>query len=267
MPSTSRRIGRAATALWFPLGLVAAIWLLSASSTSLYFPPASRVLDELVDGLVDGELLSALAYSLSNYAIGMTVAVVLGVGLGVVLGERRALRSALAPLLDFMRALPNVAFVPVFILALGIGAGPKIALIAFGCFWPVLVNTIDGVRSINPAILETAQSFRTPHHLRLSRVVFMGALPQVFAGIRIALSVGVVLMVVSELYGSTQGIGHAILDSGQRFAVAETWAGTVLIGVVGYLISMAFLAVEHAALGWHFHRPRRRRGPARVHQP
>lgn len=259
MSPISARFKSTAVTLWLPLLVVATVWVVSAGSTSIYFPPASSVATALVDGLADGSLLGALAYSLANYAVGFAVAAVLGIGLGLVLGERRAAREAVMPLLDFMRALPNVAFVPVVILALGIGAGPKIALIAFGCLWPVLLNTIDGVRAINPAILEMARSYRVPYRLRLTRVILMGALPQIFAGLRIALSLGIVLMVVSEMYGSTEGIGYYILSSGQRFAVVETWAGTVLIGIVGYLVSVTFVAVEHVTLAWHHQRPRRRR--------
>jgi ABC-type nitrate/sulfonate/bicarbonate transport system permease component len=267
MTSLRGRLGRLALLLWLPVLIVSAIWFLSADSTNLYFPPASKVWQTLVDGFADGTLVDALTFSLSNYVLGYAIAAVLAVAAGLVLGDRRTARETLMPTLNFMRALPIVALVPIFILALGIGSGPKIALIALGCFWPILLNTIDGVRSINPAILETARSYRVPQRLRLWRVVLMGALPQIFAGLRIALSVGVVLMVVSEMYGSSEGIGYYILFSGQRFAVADTWAGTVLIGVVGYLISVVFLAVEHVALAWHFQRPRNRKVSPRVVQP
>jgi ABC-type nitrate/sulfonate/bicarbonate transport system permease component len=257
MTSILRRVGQVAVFVWLPLLILLLIWFLSANSTSLYFPSASTVVGTMIDGLADGELLTALAFSLKNYAAGYALAAVLGIGLGLVLGDHRRIRETLSPALDFMRALPNVAFVPVFILALGIGSGPKIVLIAFGCVWPILLNTIDGVRSINPAVLETARSYGIPYRLRMFRVIFMGALPQIFAGLRIALAVGLILMIVSEMYGSASGIGYYILYSGQRFAVDETWAGTVLIGIVGYLITVVFLVVEHATLAWHFQRPRK----------
>lgn len=264
MTSLARRLGRLAIFFWLPVLILLLLFVLTAGSTNIYFPPASEVLATLVDGFTSGQLVDALAFSLTNYLIGYALAACAGVLLGLLLGERKATREALQPTLNFIRALPFVALVPVFIIALGIGSGPKIALIALGCFWPVLLNTMDGVRSINPAVLETVRSYRVPGRLRLYRVTLMGALPQIFTGLRIALSVGIVLVVVSEMYGSAEGIGYYILFSGQRFAVTETWAGTVVLGIVGYLVSVVFLAVEHVSLGWHFQRPRNQRKATRV---
>jgi ABC-type nitrate/sulfonate/bicarbonate transport system permease component len=148
-----------------------------------------------------------------------------------------------------------VAFVPVIILTLGIGAAPKIFLIFLGSLWPILLNTISGVEGINPAILETARSYRIPWRLRLRRVILPGATPQIVAGVRVALSVAVVLMVVSEIYGSPVGLGNFILQSGSSFQVTDTWGGTILIGLLGYALSVLLLAVEHLLLGWYYQRP------------
>jgi ABC-type nitrate/sulfonate/bicarbonate transport system permease component len=244
----------AAKQLWLPIVVVAALVLLTARSTDFYFPPFTRMISSMVSGLVHGELLADLWFSLKNILAGMVLATVAGVLLGLVIGERPGLRRSTAPLLDFARATPTIAFVPVIILTLGIGAAPKIFLIFLGCVWPILLNTVSGVESINPAVLETARSYRIPWWLRLRRVVLMGALPQIFAGIRVALSVAVVLMVVSEIYGSPIGLGNFILQSGSNFAVADTWAGTILIGILGYALSVVLLAGEWALLGWYHQR-------------
>jgi ABC-type nitrate/sulfonate/bicarbonate transport system permease component len=96
----------------------------------------------------------------------------------------------------------------------------------------------------------------------MRRVILPAALPQIFAGLRVALSVAVVLMVVSEIYGSAIGLGNFILQSGSAFHVADTWAGTVYIGLLGYLLSVLVVFLEHASLGWYFERaPRTRGGP------
>ncbi|MFV0374650.1 ABC transporter permease [Microbacterium sp.] len=249
-----KRIGTAASFVWLPIVLVVWVFIASANSTDVYFPPATKVIDTIIAGFANGTLTEALGYSLVNFFCGYAIAVAVGIGGGLILGERRVLREAMQPMLNFVRALPFVALVPIFIVALGIGALPKIALIALGCVWPILLNTTDGVRGISPAVLETSRSYRITHALRLRRVTMMGALPQTFAGLRIALSVGIVMVVVSEMYGSADGIGYYILFSGQRFAVAETWAGTIVLAVVGYLINMLFIWVERATLGWYFRR-------------
>lgn len=248
------RVGTALSYVWLPGLLLAGVFVASADSTDVYFPPATKVLDTIFSGFAEGVLTTALGYSMLNFVCGYAIATILGISGGLILGERRVLRDAARPLLNFVRALPFVALVPIFIVALGIGAPPKIALIALGCVWPILLNTTDGVRGIAASVLETSRSYRISHRLRLLRVTFMGALPQTFAGLRIALSVGIVMVVVSEMYGSADGIGFYILFSAQRFAVAETWAGTVVLAAVGFLINFVFIWVERMSLGWYFRR-------------
>jgi ABC-type nitrate/sulfonate/bicarbonate transport system permease component len=244
--------------------VVVILWFATAGSTDFYFPPLSQMLSALWQGLTEGSLKSDLAFSLRNIIIGLAIAIAVGVGVGLVIGEHKHLQQATAPLLDFARATPTVAFVPVIILTLGIGAAPKVFLIFLGSVWPILLNTISGVRGINPAVRETARSYRIPWHLRLLKVVLPGALPQIFAGIRIALSVAVVLMVVSEIYGSPIGLGNFILQSGSSFQVTDTWAGTILIGILGYGLSLVLLACEHLSLGWYFQRAPSTRRAARA---
>lgn len=257
--SLGARVRNLIVLTWLPVAVVAAVFVVSAGSENIYFPPATKVVQTIIDGFASGALGAALGYSLINFFCGYAIAAVVGVLGGLYLGERLRVLNGVQPLLNFLRSLPFVALVPIFIVSLGIGALPKIALIALGCLWPVLLNTTDGVRGIPASIGETSRSYRIRNVLRLRRVTFMGALPQIFAGLRIALSVGVVLVVVSEMYGSTQGIGYYILFSGQRFAIAETWAGTLVLAAVGYLINVLFLGVEHLALGWYFRRPGRDR--------
>ena len=248
------------TMLWLPVLVLVAVLVITGPSTSFYFPPLTTVLQSLWTGLASGPLLPDLAYSVGNLIAGLILAIVIGVGLGLFIGERRVLREALRPLLDFARAVPPISFVPVIIITLGIGAAPKIVLIFLGTVWPILLNTIAGVASINPAVVETARSYRIPARLRFFRVILPGALPQAFAGIRVALAVGVVLTVVSEIYGSAIGLGNFILQSGSSFQVADTYAGTILIGAVGYILSVVLLGLEYLLLGWYVERaPKPRR--------
>ncbi|WP_406335410.1 ABC transporter permease [Streptomyces sp. NBC_00203] len=245
--------------LWLPALVFAILLVATAGSTSFYFPPLTEVLSTLWSELVHGGLVGDLLYSLRNIVSGLALATVVGVGAGLVIGEIRTLRLATAPLLDFARATPTVGFVPVIILTLGIGSGPKIFLIFLGSLWPILLNTVSGVQAISPAVHETARGYRIPWRLRLRRVILPGALPQILAGIRVSLSIAVVLMVVSEIYGSPVGLGNFILQSGSSFHVAETWAGTILIGILGYGLSVLLLLCEHRLLGWYHQRAPRAR--------
>lgn len=245
---------------WLPILGLTTLWTATAGSTSFYFPPFSEVLAALVANLRTGTLVHDLLFSMHNVLIGLALAIVVGVLLGVVIGERDALREATGPFLDYVRATPMVAFVPVIILTFGIGSAPKIFLIALAATWPILLNTISGVHGISAAVRESARAYRIPTTLLLRRVLLPGALPQIFAGIRIALSVSVVMMIVGEIYGSPEGLGHFVLHAGSSFQVKDVWAGTLLIGVIGYLMTLVLIAVEHSSLGWSVQRaPRVRR--------
>lgn len=245
-----------AEALWLPVLLFALWGWVSADSSSIYFPPLSKIIALTWQDIAHGPLPRFMLFSLGNLAAGLALAIVLGMGLGLALGlSPTALRLA-DPILQFFRAMPKVALVPLFIGALGIGALPKIYSIALGCVWPILLNTIDGVRGVDEGLLDMARAYRIPLRQRLARVVLPAAAPQIVAGVRVALSVGVVVMVVSEIYGSQQGVGYYVLNASRAFDVAQTWGGTLLIGLIGYALSTAFVMAERWILRWHFERAR-----------
>lgn len=241
--------------IWLPVILVGLIWVLSDGSTSIYFPPLREVVQNVWSELTGGQMVSDLEFSLRNLAVGFVLGSVVAIAGGLLIGVSKELDIATRPLLTFFRATPQLAFVPVVILALGIGPAPKIFTIALGTFWPVLLNTVQGVRGISPSVLETARAYRIPARLRMRRVVLPGAAPQIFAGLRLGMSIAVIVTVVSEMYGSSTGIGFYVLQSGQRFAILDTWSGTLVIGAIGYLLSLAMLGLETASLGWYHRRP------------
>lgn len=247
-----RRIAGFVGAWWLPAAVVAAWWHLSAGSTNFYFPPLSRILAVLWRDLTVGPLLPYMAASLGNMAAGLAIAITLGIGLGLVIGEHATLRRATNPTMNFLRAIPPAAIVPIVIISMGIGSAPKVFIIALTCFWPVLLNTIDGVRGIQPQLLDTARAFRIPRRLHFSNVLLMAALPQIMAGVRVAVAVSLVLMVISEFFGASTGLGYYINEAKQRFAMVETWAGTLLVGILGYVLSALFLRVERLLLAWYF---------------
>lgn len=250
--TTGRRLGRVAEQLWLPVVLTAIWWFLSAGSTSLYFPPLSRIWDALVTGFTSGTMLSDLLFSLTNIVAGLAIGTVVAIAVGLVVGQVEMARQVLDPLLQFARSVPQSALIPIVIGALGIGQAPKIYMIAFACSWPVLLNTIDGVRSISPEVWAMSRAYRIPPVLRLRKVVLPAALPQIVAGVRVSLAVGVVVMVVSEIFSSMEGLGHSIHLAGSVFDVPSAWAGTLLVGVLGYVLSMLFVLFERVLLRWYF---------------
>ena len=249
-----RSIAAVGEAAVLPLLLFVAWWLATANSTSVFFPPLRTILSETGNDLLFGPLPRFLRFSLGNLAAGLGLATVAGVGFGLLLGLSPALNRLLDPALQFFRALPKVTLVPLIIGALGIGPMPKVLAIALGCVWPILLNTIDGVRGLETGHRDMARAYRLSPRLRLVHVVFPGALPQIVAGVRVALSVGVVIMVVSEIYGAEEGLGYYILSASRSFEVAKTWGGTLLVGLTGYALATGFAALERRMLSWHHDR-------------
>jgi ABC-type nitrate/sulfonate/bicarbonate transport system permease component len=148
--------------------------------------------------------------------------------------------------------MPPPALLPIsIILVKSIGDRQKISFIAFFCIFPVLLNTIDGVRSIDPTLIETARSYGVPRLQRIRRLVLPAALPQIMAGMRNSLALAVIIMVLAEYYSSTSGIGYVMLISKNTFQLGPMWAAIVLIGVLGYLLNLVFLLVERHVLAWH----------------
>jgi ABC-type nitrate/sulfonate/bicarbonate transport system permease component len=156
------------------------------------------------------------------------------------------------PHIEYWRAMPPPALLPISIVLLkDIGNKQKVAFIAFFCLFPVLLNTMDGVRSIDPTLVDTARSYGVPRLERIRRLVLPAALPQIVAGMRTSLSLAVIMMVLSEYFSSTSGVGYVLLISKNTFQMRPMWAAILLIGLLGYLLNVLFLLAERRLLAWH----------------
>jgi ABC-type nitrate/sulfonate/bicarbonate transport system permease component len=246
------RLGYFALELWLPVLLVALWWWLSSNSQSLFYPPLMEILAQVREVFLSSQADENLVPSLAHLFAGFALASVAGVLLGILLGLNRWVRAAVEPLVHFLRALPAPALLPFAIVAFGIGSTMKIWVIAFTAFFPILLNTIDGVRGRDPATIDVARAYRVPRWPRFASIVVPAALPQIFAGLRVGLQTALLLMVVSELVASTGGIGFVILQSQQVFDTPTMWAGIVVLGVLGYVLNWAFGRVERRVLGWYF---------------
>ncbi|MCQ4214208.1 ABC transporter permease [Streptomyces longispororuber] len=251
MRRTGRVLRAAALALALPCLLVAVWWLASDSSTSFYAPPLRTILGRFDDTWTPDRLRDDVLPSVLRLLAGYAVAGVAGVGLGIVIGASRRTRAVCEPALEFLRAVPPPVLVPVIMLFAGIGDTMKITVIASGCVWPVLLNTAAGVRAVDEVAADTARSYGVTGPARLRHLVLPAASPQIFAGLRQALSIGVILMVISEMYASSSGLGFAVVEFQRSFAVPEMWTGILVLGLLGVALSVLFRIVERRALGWY----------------
>jgi ABC-type nitrate/sulfonate/bicarbonate transport system permease component len=239
-------------AVALPIVLIAAWWVVSADSTSFFWPPLSTIVDAFRETWTWAKVRSDVLPSLARLAIGYAIALVVGVLLGSAIGLSRTLRAFLEPTLEFFRAIPPPILVPVIAVFAGYtGWTAKIITIALGCLWPILLNTVEGVRGLDEVLVDTARSYRMRRHTRFTQVVLRGSSPQVAAGARQALSIGVIVMVISELFGANRGLGASIVQFQRSFAIPQMWSGILLLGLIGFALSVLFRIVEHRSLAWY----------------
>jgi len=234
-----------------PVLVLAVLWFWSAGSEVFYFPPLKDVLTTFKDTWLFDRVGSDVVPSLVRLFIGYFIAVALGVGGGIALGLNPTLRRATEPIVEFLRAVPAPALLPFALLVLGVGNDSKIFVIAFVCVWPILLNAVDGVAGVDPTLVDTGLVYRISARDRLRHVVLPAAAPQIFAGMRTSLSLALILMVISEMVASTNGIGYFVLQSQRSFAIPEMWSGIILLGILGYAFNAVFLLIERRVLAWH----------------
>ncbi|MFJ7077188.1 ABC transporter permease [Streptomyces sp. NPDC098781] len=234
-----------------PVVLVAVWWAASAGSTDPFWPPLRTILDTFPDVWTAARLRTDAVPSVLRLLAGYATAAVVGVALGTVIGSYRTVRAVCEPVLEFLRAVPPPVLVPVIMLFAGIGDTMKIVVIASGCVWPILLNTVEGVRAVDSVMLETARSYGVTGVARLRHLVLRSASPQIFAGLRQALSIGIILMVISEMFAANNGIGFTVVQFQRSFAVPDMWTGILVLGLLGFLLSVVFQLVERRVLGWY----------------
>lgn len=201
--------------------------------------------------LLSGELLGHLAASLWRATVGFATGAGLGILLGVMMARHAWLRGVLNPLVQMFRAIPSLAFVPLAIFWFGIGEASKIFLIAWGVFFPVWVNSFIGVRDVNPLFLRAAASLGADGWRLLLRVVLPAASPFIIAGLRVSLSVALVILVAAELAGAMRGVGYLIQVSQLVFRVDQMFVGLLALGVMGFAIDALFDLGVRRLMPWY----------------
>ncbi|MER5936225.1 ABC transporter permease [Streptomyces sp. NPDC001928] len=245
---------------WLVLAIAVAVWQLAAGAHgSVYFPPPVEIGRHALDLWFSGparhvfltdEAVGNILPSLGRMAAGFGIAAVAGMALGVAIGRSRRVYALCDPVLQFARAVPPPALVPVFVVILDFGTPMQIASIAFSAVWPVLINTAEGARDTDPLRIEVAAVLRLTPAERLRFLILPSALPRIFAGLRLSLSLSLILMVFSELLpGTANGIGFTLTDAQSRSDLLTVWSALVLLGALGHLLNTGLLAVEKRLVG------------------
>jgi ABC-type nitrate/sulfonate/bicarbonate transport system permease component len=216
-----------------------------------FLPPPSTILASFWGIIASGSFIAPLAQTLlllfTGYGIGCVAAVVLG----VLMGSSLPIFNLFEPLTELLRPLPKPALLPALILFLGLGARMEITIVALGCFFPVLINTIQGVRAVEPTMINTARTFGHSTAAIWRRILLPASAPYILAGMRVSLGLGLILVVTAEMIAGSGGLGDSILSAQRTFLVRESYAWLVMLALLGLLLTWIFTCVERRLAFWN----------------
>jgi ABC-type nitrate/sulfonate/bicarbonate transport system permease component len=236
------------------LAAVLLLWEVSSRSSAvlrLYFPPLSEISLSLIQAILARDLLVHLWASVGRFFAGYLLAAFIAVTLGIVLGYFRWAYHLLEVVIEFLRPMPSVAMIPVAILLLGIGDPMIVAVTVYAATWPILINTIDGVRSIEPTLIHTGRTFGLGGWQILRRIILPASLPYVMTGLRISLAIALILVTTAEMIVGGKGLGFFILDEERSLRTSNMYAGIAVVAILGYSLNRLFVSLERQIMAWH----------------
>ncbi|MFC9353999.1 ABC transporter permease [Arthrobacter sp. NPDC057013] len=248
--NTGRVLWRAGAILLFLLLWELGPLYLAPASTRVFLPPLHDVLGALGTLITKGQLQDHLAASLSRSASGFGIAVVSAVVLGLLVAWYGALDRFLNPLLEVFRNTAALALLPVFTLLLGIGETSKISIVAYAAFFPVLLNTIAGVRTVDPLLIRAARSLGLSNFTLFQKVILPSAVPTIFTGIRMAGTASILVLIAAEMVGAKAGLGYLIVNSQSSFLIPDMYAGILTVSLLGLLVNYLLVGVERHFSRW-----------------
>jgi NitT/TauT family transport system permease protein len=215
-----------------------------------YVPPPSAIFAALWTGLISGDISSQIGVTLSVYVRGLFLATTLSIVIGILMGTYKPVFDSLKIIVEFMRPIPSVAMIPLAILFFGLGATMRISVITYAAFWPLLINTIYGVRAIDPQALDVARNFGITGTEALWRVTLPSALASIATGFRISATIALVVTITTELIAGNNGIGFYISQMEQANRLPPMYAAILLTGILGYLLNTFYFTLEHRIVFW-----------------
>jgi ABC-type nitrate/sulfonate/bicarbonate transport system permease component len=215
-----------------------------------FVPRPTGVMLRTFDIVATGTLLWPLATTLSLLFAAYIGASVVAVVVGLVMGRSPAVNGLLEPTFEVIRPLPKIALLPLLILMLGLGTPMKLTVVGLTAFFPVLINTIQGAKGVDPVLIDTARTFGLGPVATLCKIILPAALPLILAGMRVGLALALIVMVTTEMVVGTGGLGFLIVDMQRSFKVLDMYAWLVVLAAVGLVLNGLFVAIERRAVHW-----------------
>jgi ABC-type nitrate/sulfonate/bicarbonate transport system permease component len=257
-PSGSRYLGRAALIHALRFGALAAFLIVweTASRTGLVDPlfasSPSLIVAKLAEMIGDGSIWPHVAATAGVMSAGFGLAVMVGVPIGILMGRSELINATAEPFVAALYASPQVAFLPLLIIWLGIGFTSKVALVFIGTVIIMIINTETGVAQVDPRLIETARSFTASERQVLTKIVLPAALPVILAGMRLAIGRALVMVVVAEIYASNRGLGYLIFQAGGMYDTAQVFVGVGILAAAGVSLTALLRAIERWLAPWQF---------------
>jgi ABC-type nitrate/sulfonate/bicarbonate transport system permease component len=237
-------------AVLIALAIWEGIWSYTNWISPLFFSGPSAIAKAFWTSLTEGNLLADLAFSGKNFAIGFGCALVSGVVLGVIVGWYRRVRMILDPFLNALYAAPRIAMMPLIIIWFGIGMWSKVFIVFLSAFFPILVNTVAGIRNMDRDLLRAARAFCASDWQIFKTLAIPGSVPFILTGVRQGVAVGLIGVVVGEMLGSSEGIGFMVAYGGQTFQTDTLFVGFVIIAFAGILLTSLAERLERRFSRW-----------------
>jgi ABC-type nitrate/sulfonate/bicarbonate transport system permease component len=237
------------------IATVIAVWVILSETgmvNRVLVPSPADVVRAAVAAVRDGSLLRNTTASLLRVLEGFALAMAIAVPLGVLMGVSSTLRGLVEPLIELLRPVPPIAFIPLAILWFGIGEISKVTIIAYGAFFPIFVNTMAGFRDVDRVHIRAAQALGAGRYEIFRDVVLPSAFPQMVTGARLGMGLAFIVLVAAELVAASEGLGYLINDARFSFRTDQIFVGMITIGVLGLVLNKGLLEAERRLLRWKF---------------
>jgi NitT/TauT family transport system permease protein len=220
------------------------------SIPALFIPPPSAIMKAMIENTQNGVIPEQMAWSFRNYALGFGIAATLAIPLGLLMGSVSLVDKTLGPYMYVLWSTPRIAFYPIIIVAMGFDWPSKVFLITLGCFFPILINTLTGVKTVDVDLLRVARAFGASQLQTYRKIVLPYSLAFILTGVRISVTRGLVVMYVSEIFGSPKGIGALVVNATARYKTPLAFSGLMLLLGSSLVIVFLFQLLERALTPW-----------------
>jgi len=216
-----------------------------------FCPAPTAIIKELYTLVFTGELWMHLYDSVFRAVCGYFFAALFGVSVGLAVAGSRFMENLLDPLIELIRPVSTFAVIPIFFIWFGIGDVSKVLIITKACFFPIVLNTIAGIKGVDPKLIQAARSLGAEGFTLWSRVLVPSALPMILTGMRVATSMSVTTLVGVEMLSADSGIGFMVIDAQRVFATEKMFAGILVLSALGFSFDRAARLIQHRILAWH----------------